>query len=207
MLLSLSIRNFVLIEHADLSFFPGFTVIIGETGAGKSLLLAAIAFALGARKEENIVGPFAEETSVTLEFSTPASDSLRLLLEEADITTSELVLRRTYAKKGKSRTFLNDCIISQGFLRQLAPLLLEFHGQFSQLWETSAYAPLLDRFGGITVQDVAQRFSRWTSAQRLLAESEQQEAQQKEEASFLTQALEDFDKIHPEEGEESCLVQ
>ncbi|MDR0662280.1 MAG: hypothetical protein LBF76_02750, partial [Holosporales bacterium] len=109
--------------------------------------------------------------------------------------------------KGKSRIFLNDCVISQGFLRQLAPLLLEFHGQFSQLWESSAYAPLLDKFGGIAVQEVAQRFSQWTSTQQLLAALEQQEAQQKKEASFLTQALEDFDKIHPEEGEEGRLAQ
>ncbi|MDR1267326.1 MAG: AAA family ATPase [Holosporales bacterium] len=210
MLLQLSIRNFVLIERADLSFSSGFTVVTGETGSGKSLLLSAIAFALGGKLEDPPVGPFAEEASVTLEFSSPGGERsapIASWIEQAGIGDTELLFRRTLTREGKSRAFLNDRVISQGFLRKLAPFLLEFHGQFSQLWEAADHEVLLDRFAGIDAAEMARLFSQWKETQRQLSKLEEKAVQQEEERTLLARVLSDFERIHPEEGEESRLLQ
>ncbi|MDR0406841.1 MAG: AAA family ATPase, partial [Holosporales bacterium] len=221
MLLNLNIRNFILIEHADIPLSPGFTVVTGETGAGKSIFLAAIAFAMGAKSESSQVGLFAEEAYVTLEFtlSSPengikeetvqknAERKITDLFTDAGIEGTEFVIRRTLSREGRSRVFLNDTAVSLGFLRQLAPFLGEFHGQFSQLWNTSDYSTLLDRFSGVDLQGVQQGFTLWSTAQKELVTLEKHAAQQAEEAAFLAQALLDFEYLCPEEGEESRLLE
>src|SRR5271157_2538384 len=109
MLTALSIRDVVLIDRLDLGFGPGLTVLTGETGAGKSILLDSLGLALGARSESGLVRQGAEQLSVTAEFAVTSDHPAALLLTEHDMETGDsLVLRRVVGADGRSRAFVND---------------------------------------------------------------------------------------------------
>src|SRR3954470_19048216 len=113
MLTALSIRDVVLIERLDLSFGPKLTVLTGETGAGKSILLDSLGLALGARADAGLVRSGAEQASVVASFSPPSDHSVAALLAEQGLQLDDqLVLRRVVAKDGKSRAFINDQPVS-----------------------------------------------------------------------------------------------
>src|SRR5579859_986212 len=117
MLAGLSIRDIVLIERLSLTFSPGLTVLTGETGAGKSILLDALALAMGDRADSGLIRHGASQASVTAEFDLPESHPA-------------FAIRRTVGTDGRSRGFVNDQPVSAGLLRRLAETLIEIHGQF-----------------------------------------------------------------------------
>ncbi|NQU70300.1 MAG: AAA family ATPase, partial [Rhodospirillales bacterium] len=139
MLVSLSIRDVVLVERLDLSFSGGLCVLTGETGAGKSILLDALGLALGARGEKNLVrrdddkGP--QQASVVAEFSVGEKHPAIEILRTHDLDVPEpgesLILRRVLTADGRSRAFVNDQSISIGILRALGEALVEIEGQFA----------------------------------------------------------------------------
>src|SRR5579875_3028032 len=119
MLTALSIRDVVLIERLDLSFGPGLTVLTGETGAGKSILLDSLGLALGARAEAAILRAGATQASVTACFSPPAEHAVHTLLEEQGLAAEdEIVLRRVVGRDGRSRGFVNDQPVGATLLRR-----------------------------------------------------------------------------------------
>ena len=114
MLTALSIRDVVLIERLDLAFDHGLTVLTGETGAGKSILLDSLGLALGARAESGLVRSSAEQASVTACFLPPENQALAAALDEHGLATEdEVVLRRVVGKDGRSRAFINDATASR----------------------------------------------------------------------------------------------
>src|SRR5271166_4210974 len=124
MLTALSIRDVVLIERLDLTFGDGLTVLTGETGAGKSILLDSLGLALGARAETGLVRASAEQASVTACFSAPDNHAVSAVLEEHGLATDdEIVLRRVVTRDGRSRAFINDHPVGVGLLRRVGALL------------------------------------------------------------------------------------
>ena len=150
MLTTLSIRDVVLIERLDLSFGAGLTVLTGETGAGKSILLDSLGLAMGARADAGLVRAGAEQASVTAAFAPPADHPAFALLADQGIEAEdEIVLRRVVGKDGRSRAFVNDQPVSAALLRRAGALLVEIQGQHDQmgLADPASHAGLLDAYG------------------------------------------------------------
>ena len=155
MLVSLSIRDIVLIDHLNLSCKQGLSVLTGETGAGKSILLDALALAIGARGDANLVRKNAVQGSVIAVFEIPDDHKVLSVLLEHGIALpsqpskfSELILRRLQMKDGKSRAFINDDPVSIKFLKQVGSYLIELHGQneSQSLTDHIVQLSLLDRY-------------------------------------------------------------
>src|SRR5262245_2073883 len=152
MLKSLLIRDIVLVDRLELGFAPGLSVLTGETGAGKSIILDALGLALGGRGDRGLVRSGVEQGSVVAEFELPGSGPWRALLDENALPSEgELILRRAVTADGRSRAFVNDAAVSGALLRQLGDLLVEVHGQFDQrgLLNPQSHRVILDAFGGL----------------------------------------------------------
>src|SRR5262249_11496922 len=152
MLLGLTIRDFVLIERLELAFRAGLCVLTGETGAGKSILLDALGFALGTRAEAGMVRHGATQAAVTAEFAVAPDHPARRLLAEAEIGEAgagdPLILRRVLGADGRSRAFVDDAPVSVGLLKQIGDTLVEIQGQFEQrgLLDPATHRGFLDAF-------------------------------------------------------------
>ncbi|HEX2942620.1 MAG TPA: AAA family ATPase, partial [Rhodopila sp.] len=150
MLTALAIRDVVLIERLDLTFDQGLTVLTGETGAGKSILLDSLGLALGARADSGLVRSGTDQASVTACFTPSPDHAVAALLEEQGLEAEgEIVLRRIVGKDGRSRAFVNDQPVGVGLLRRIGGLLVEVQGQHEQmsLADPAGHAGLLDVFG------------------------------------------------------------
>src|ERR1700730_12777162 len=150
MLARLSIRDIVLIERLDIDFVSGLSVLTGETGAGKSILLDAFALALGARGDASLVRQGTEQGQVTASFDVPAGHPARDLLTANDIADEdELILRRVQLADGRTRAFVNDQPVGVQVLKSLGTALVEIHGQHDEraLVAAATHRRLLDRYG------------------------------------------------------------
>ena len=155
MLTALSIRDIVLIEKLDISLEAGLTVLTGETGAGKSILLDALGLALGGRGDSGLVRHGATKGVVTAAFMLPKTHMTLAVLEEQGIETEgELVIRRIQSADGPSRATINDQPVSLNLLRQIAGSLAEIHGQHADraLVDVAAHRRLIDAFGELDKQ-------------------------------------------------------
>jgi DNA repair protein RecN (Recombination protein N) len=212
MLTALSIRDVVLIEALDLEFGAGLGVLTGETGAGKSILLDALGLALGARAETGLVRQGAAQAVVTASFEPPARASgiANLMAQNGlELEPGEpLLIRRIVKADGGSRAFVNDQPASAGLLRELAPHLVEIHGQHDDrgLLNPRGHRALLDAFGKLDTGAVAIAHRRWREAEDALAVArvEQQEAERDRE--WLDHAVAELGALAPEAGEEERLA-
>jgi DNA repair protein RecN (Recombination protein N) len=212
MLSALSIRDVVLIDRLDLSFGEGLTVLTGETGAGKSILLDSLGLALGDRADSGLVRAGQEQAVVTAFFTPPlAHPAFALLAEQGLEADEDIVIRRLVNRDGRSRAFVNDQPVSAGLLRRLAGLLVEVQGQHDQigLADTAAHGPLLDGFGvpPALTEAVSAAWSTWRerlaaldAARRALAEAQRDE-------EWLRHAVGELSDLRPEPGEEEQLAQ
>ena len=210
MLARLSIRNIVLIEELDLSFEHGFTVLTGETGAGKSILLDALSLALGAKADGKLVRTGQKEGSVSATFQLPPSHPAFALLDEAGIPRDDdLILRRVQGSDGRARAFVNDQPVSVGLLRALSGTLVEVHGQHADrsLLQTAQHRRLVDALGGLAGEaaHVAELWRRLKDAEEALSAHEEKLAAAREEADYLRAAVDELTKLDPEPGEEERL--
>lgn len=155
MLAQLTIRDIVLIDQLDLTFGPGMSVLTGETGAGKSILLDALMLALGGRGDGGLVRHGEKQGQVTAVFDPPADHAVRALVRDAGLQVDDaLILRRVQAADGRTRGFLNDQPVSAQVLRDIGRTLVELHGQHDDraLVDPAAHRTLLDAFGGLEAQ-------------------------------------------------------
>ncbi len=210
MLASLAIRDVVLIDRLDLSFGPGLSVLTGETGAGKSILLDSLGLACGLRAEAGMVRAGQAQASVAAGFLPPAGHPALALLEEHGIEADDLlVLRRVVQADGRSRAFVNDQPVAVGLLKRLAALLVEVQGQHDQvgLADPGSHAGLLDAFGALDGKRNAAgaAWRDWRAAERSLATAREAIAAAQRDEAFLRHAVEELTSLSPEEGEETEL--
>ncbi|MGO4838927.1 AAA family ATPase, partial [Rhizobiaceae sp. 2RAB30] len=151
MLAHLSIRDIVLIERLDIDFSAGLSVLTGETGAGKSILLDSLSLALGARGDASLVRHGATQGQVTAVFDVPRNHPARSLLSQNAIDDDgDIILRRVQTADGRTRVFVNDQASSVSLMRDVGRALVEIHGQHDDraLVDAGAHRELLDAFGG-----------------------------------------------------------
>ena len=213
MLVSLAIRDVVLIERLDLSMGTGLSVFTGETGAGKSILLDSLGLALGARAEAGLVRHGCAQASVIAAFDPPAGHPARALLAEQGIAADgeALVLRRVLGADGRSRAFVNDEPVSVALLRRVGDVLVEIHGQFEShgLLDAATHLGVLDAFAGLADPALAVRkaWQEWRAAAKLRAEAEAELVKSRAEHDDLTAAFDELAALDPKPGEEARLAQ
>ncbi|TMJ30165.1 MAG: DNA repair protein RecN [Alphaproteobacteria bacterium] len=212
MLSRLSIRDIVLIDRLDIEFAPGLSVLTGETGAGKSILLDAFALALGARGDAALVRHGMEQGQVIAVFEPDATHRARALLAENDIITEdELILRRIQLADGRTRAFINDQPVSGQVLRAIGGALVEIHGQHDEraLVQGATHRRLLDAFGGL--DDAAAEVERLWHQRRARDDELMQQRGQVEraqrEADWLRHAVEELARLDARAAEESSLAE
>lgn len=212
MLTALSIRDIVLIEKLDLSLERGLTVLTGETGAGKSILLDALGLALGARGDSSLVRAGQPRGSVTAAFDLPAGHgALALLAEQGIDVEGELIIRRIQSADGPSRATINEQPVSLNLLRQIAGQLAEIHGQHADraLVDVSEHRRLVDAFGGLEdrAADVGALWQALTVARDALADHRALMARAESERDYLEHAVKELASLDPQPNEETALAE
>ncbi len=212
MLTRLSIRDIVLIDRLDIDFAAGLSVLTGETGAGKSILLDSFALALGARGDSGLVRQGAEQGQVTAAFDVPMNHPARAILKANDIPPDEdLILRRVQLADGRTRAFLNDQPVAAQVLRSVGTALVEIHGQHDDraLVDTTTHRLLLDAYGSLEA-DAAEVARLWTvrrDAEQEVARHRAEVERAQREADWLRHAADELSKLAPEPGEETTLAE
>ncbi|HEY0052922.1 MAG TPA: AAA family ATPase, partial [Caulobacteraceae bacterium] len=202
MLTGLSIRDVVLVEALDLTLEPGLTVLTGETGAGKSIILDALGLATGARAEAGLLRSGARQASAVAEFTPTASHPLWLDLSERGVDADPaepLVLRRQIGADGRSRAFVNDQACGVALLRELGSAMVEVHGQHETvgLLDARTHRGLLDAYGGLRgeLKAVSDAWTRRKAARTALADLRAAAARAASETEELTLRLEELDRL------------
>ena len=211
MLCGLAIRNVVLIERLELSFGPGLSVLTGETGAGKSILLDALGLALGARADSGLVRAGVERADVAASFEAPPEEAAAALRELEIDAAEELVLRRMLGRDGRSRAFVNDMPVAAGLLRRLGQELVEIHGQFEQrgLLDEASHRGLLDPVSPATTISLGRWADAWQTrvrAEKAAAAAREALARDLVAREELEAELEALELLAPQSGEETCLA-
>jgi DNA repair protein RecN (Recombination protein N) len=210
MLSHLSIRDIVLIERLDIDFAAGLSVLTGETGAGKSILLDALSLALGARGDVALVRHGAAQGQVTAAFDVPRNHPARTILADNAIDDDgDIILKRVQAADGRTRVFVNDQPASVSLMRDIGRALVEIHGQHDEraMVEPAAHRQLLDAFGGHVgaADSVAESWKRWRGADQDLARHRAKVEAAAREAEYLRASAAELSRLDPQPGEETEL--
>jgi DNA repair protein RecN (Recombination protein N) len=211
MLVRLVIRDIVLIDRLDLAVAPGLTVLTGETGAGKSILLDAFALALGARGDGALVRHGEAQGQVTAAFELPEGHAALAAARARDIETDgELLLRRVQMPDGRTRAFVNDQPVGAQVLRAIGRELVEIHGQHDDraLVNAATHRQLLDAYGGLAAEVAAtrDRQARLKALRDEHAAEADRLAKAAADADYLRHAHAELSKLAPQPGEETDLA-
>ena len=212
MLVQLSIRDIVLIERLDLAFESGLSVLTGETGAGKSILLDSLSLALGGRGDGGLVRHGEEKGQVTAVFDVPGPHPARQFLRENGIDDDgDLIFRRIQNADGRTRASVNDQPVSVQLMRQAGQLLVEIHGQHDDraLTDTNTHRSLLDAFAGLTEesQAVTGLYRTWRDAERSFKAHRAKVEAAAREADYIRASVEELEGLSPRDGEEDDLAE
>ncbi|MGP2493200.1 DNA repair protein RecN [Mesorhizobium sp. PUT5] len=212
MLSRLSIRDIVLIERLDIDFSAGLSVLTGETGAGKSILLDALSLALGARGDAALVRHGAAQGQVTAVFDVPRNHPARMLLVENAIDDEgDIILRRLQTADGRTRVFVNDQPASVALMKSLGRALVEIHGQHDDraLVDAGAHRELLDAFGGHmgAVAATGEAWRHWRACEGELGRHRARVEAAAREADYLRAAVAELSALDPQPGEETELAE
>ncbi|RIK95481.1 MAG: DNA repair protein RecN [Proteobacteria bacterium] len=212
MLGALSIKDIVLIDRLELTFSPGLSVLTGETGAGKSILLDALGLALGGRADRALIRAGAERAAVSAVFEPGPSHAAWDIIRDQglEIDPGEpLILRRILDADGRSRAFVNDAPVGVGLLRDLGDLLVEIHGQHDDrgLLNPAAHRRLLDAYGGLdeAAAGVRRVHVQWRAAADAVTAEESKLNAARAEEEFLRFAVNELAELAPVAGEEARL--
>jgi DNA repair protein RecN (Recombination protein N) len=207
MLIELRAENYAVIDHAIAVFGPGLNLLTGETGAGKSILVDALALLMGGKSSAEIVRHGAEKAVVACVFeSTTTAESI---LEENGIDSEghDIILRREVLSNGKGRVFVNNQPATVSVLKQLAPELALVHAQSETLssFDQSQQKHLLDRFGGISTDAVETAYAAWKEASDKLADLLQGEADRLKMVDLWSYQVKEIEAAHLEADEDTAL--
>ncbi len=211
MLAALSIRDIVLIDRLEIDFAPGLTVLTGETGAGKSILLDALALALGGRGDGALVRHGAAQGQVSAVFDVPGDHPSRQFLTDNAIDhDGDLILRRVQTADGRTRAYVNDQPVSVTLLRDVGARLVEIHGQHDDraLVDPAVHRQLLDAFGALEADlaGVAAAHRAWRAAESEVALLRRRIASARSEGDYLRASVEELQRLAPQPGEETELA-
>ena len=213
MLKSLSIRNVVLIDKLDLDFRNGFSVLSGETGAGKSILLDSVGLLLGKRAEIGMIRSGCDKLSVCGSFEiVDKKGELAALCAEYDLDfDNEIIIKRTLNQDGKGKIFFNDQPITQKLLKEIGGYLVEIHGQFDNqgLLNPATHLSVLDNYGNYPDKIAAMKnaFGVYKKAKSERVAAEEKIRQAKNEEENLRHWVDEFQKIKPQANEQEELEQ
>jgi DNA repair protein RecN (Recombination protein N) len=194
----IALRDFVIVRELDLDLAGGFSVLTGETGAGKSILIDALQLALGARAEAGVVREGAVRADISVEFD--ATPALAPWLQEAGFENEDgLLLRRSIDTQGKSRAWINGSPATATQLRELAEQLVDIHGQhaWQSLTRPEAVRGLLDGYAGVSTHALQQFWQRWRTAQRTLADARAAQDSLQRERERLAWQIGEVEKLSP----------
>ena len=215
MLQGLAIRDVVVIRSLNVDFGRGLTVLTGETGAGKSILLDSLGLALGQRADSGLVRSGAPQASVVARFELPPVHPVIAMAAEQGIALEqgvkvELLLKRVLTNDGRSRAFINDQPVGVAALRRIGESLIDVHGQFEnqRLLSQAVHRGLLDSFGALDAQAgrVGQAFRAWRMASDALDEAIRNVAETRREEDYLRHAFDELEKLNPQRDEEAELA-
>ncbi len=194
----IALRDFVIVQALDIDLHAGFTVLTGETGAGKSILIDALQLALGARADTGVVREGARQADICAEFDSPGH--LAAWLEEGGYEQGDtLLLRRVIDTQGKSRAWINGSPATATQLRALSEHLLDIHGQhaWQSLTRPESVRALLDAYAGAATHKVRQCWSAWRAAQQALAQARAQQGTLQRERERLQWQIGEVEKLAP----------
>ncbi len=210
MLRALEIKNLLIVDKLEIEFQAGLNVLTGETGAGKSILLDAVGFALGERGRVDVVRQGAGRGDVVVVFDIPKNHSAQSVLQQTGLSgADEIIIRRSSTADGRKTAWINDQRVSANILRQLSEELIELHGSQAErgLLNPSGHMKQLDEFGDLQQQKQAVRFS-WSQLTKtrdaLTKLATEIQAAAKEE-DFLRHAVGELDAFAPQVGEDQAL--
>ncbi len=211
MLQALSIRNVVLIDKLDLDFKSGLSVLTGETGAGKSILLDSLGLILGSRAETALIRQGEDKLSVSAQFSLNHNcPELRTLLDEYEIEAGdELLIKRSLTRDGKGKIFINDQPVGAKLLKEIGRCLVEVHGQFDNqgLLNPANHQDVLDAYGSYKplLEKVKAAYADYKAAKAARINAENNIRKAKEDEENLRHWVDELEKLSPKEGEEEEL--
>jgi DNA repair protein RecN (Recombination protein N) len=194
----MALRDFVIVRELELDLDEGFSVLTGETGAGKSILVDALQLALGSRADAGVVREGAPRAEISAEFDQPAA--LAAWLEEAGFDAGDtLLLRRSIDSQGKSRAWVNGSPATATQLRELGERLVDIHGQhaWQSLTRPDAVRDLLDAYAGTSAGKLQQLWQQWRAAQKALAEARSAQDSLQRERERLAWQIGEVDKLAP----------
>jgi DNA repair protein RecN (Recombination protein N) len=207
MLVELRAENYAVIDHAIAVFGPGLNLLTGETGAGKSILVDALALLMGGKSSAEVVRHGADKAVVSCVFE--STSGAETILEENGIDSggSEVILRREILSTGKGRVFINNQPATVAVLKQLAPELALVHAQSESLssFDQGQQRALLDRFGGVSTDSVAEAYARWREASDKLAELIHGEQDRLRMVDLWSYQRKEISAAHLEAGEDEAL--
>jgi DNA repair protein RecN (Recombination protein N) len=210
---SLSIRDFVIVDKLDLDFHPGFTVLTGETGAGKSILVDALSLALGARGEGGITRAGSEKAEILASFDIRANPSLKAWLgdNEIDVEDDTLLLRRIIHADGRSRAFINGMAATVQQLREAGEFLVDIYSQHAHhsLLKQSYQRQTLDAYAGLAelAEKVAASYHHWFGLHKQRVEMEQNAAAYAEELAELRDQVRELTQLETDAADWDNLQQ
>ena len=210
MLRSLQIRNFAIIDEIDITFKDDMTVLTGETGAGKSILIDALSLVLGERGSSNLIRNKEKRAEYTAEFEiTNNKNALNWLVEKSLENENECILRRTISPDGKSRSFINGNTVNLQSLKSLGELLVDIHGQhFHQsLCKKNVQRDLLDHFGGLsdTKNKIKSIFNEWRTLSTQLTEMIENDKNKADRIDLLSFQSKELNELALSSGEYDSL--
>jgi DNA repair protein RecN (Recombination protein N) len=212
MLRKLQVKNIILLKEVEIDFANGLTVLTGETGAGKSILLDALGLVLGKRADAKMVRAGADFGQVIAEFEITGNANLKNWLQLREIESDDtLIIRRTLKTDGASKAFINDVTVTQKTLRDLAGFLIIIHGQHDShnLTDSNIHLQMLDSYGGPNGElkaNVAHHHSLWKTAQSKLVQLEQEIELARREQEYLSHVVSELGALKPKIGEEDELA-
>lgn len=215
MITALSVRNIVLIDRLDLVFEAGLSVLTGETGAGKSILLDALTLALGGRGDQNLVRKGSDSGHVSAVISLPIDHGVRKLLQSEEGFNLEIedgediILRRTQYGDGRTKAFVNDQAVSAQLLKRIGRELVEIHGQHDEraLVDVKSHRTLLDGFARNQklLAQTGTTYKNWFELSDAVAQLEKKQAKAAEDEAFARHSVEELSSLSGQIGEETQL--
>lgn len=209
MLLHLSLKDFVIVKELSLDLSTGLTVLTGETGAGKSILIDALQLILGGRADSGVIREGAKQTDLTAIFE--VNDEVFAHLRDSALTTEDdllektAIIRRVIDRNGRSRSWINGVAVTASQVKEIAAQLLDIHGQNAQqsLLKTSGQLALLDAYGGYgkELAETKVAFATWQDAQKRLSQAKEDAKKLSDEADRLAWIHEELSQINPQKGE------